>query len=215
MITLLSVNVGALIPLQPDTPRKRTGIYKRPATDAVEVTPLGLIGDRVGNLTHHGGPDQAVYLYGADDYAWWSAQGVAPATAGSFGENLTLDRWWPDVRVGDRLQVGEVMLELTAPRIPCGTLATRMGDPQFVKRFARAERCGAYARVLQRGTVQASMTVEVTRAPSDFPLIRDLFRLWYERPHDHAALQHALETPLASRLRAQYTTWLGNAAPSP
>jgi MOSC domain-containing protein YiiM len=204
MITLLSVNVGALEPLQPDTPKKRTGIYKRPVAGAVEVTPLGLIGDRVGNLTHHGGPDQAVYLYAAEDYAWWAEQGVASVHAGSFGENMTLDAWWADVRVGDQLRLGEVVLELTAPRIPCGTLATRMADPQFVKRFQQAERCGAYARVLHRGIISAGMPIVVERAPSDFPTIRELFQLWYRTPRDRAALTHALQTPIGTRLRAAF-----------
>jgi MOSC domain-containing protein YiiM len=208
MTTLLSVNVGTLSSLHHDTPRKRTGIYKQPVTSPVEVTPLGLVGDRIGNLTHHGGPDQAVYLYSAEEYAWWATQGITPTGAGSFGENLTLDAWWPNVRVGDRLALGDVILELTAPRIPCGTLATRMGDPQFVKRFRHAERCGAYARVLQRGTVQSGLAVTVERAPSDFPTIVELFRYWYDRPHDRAALTHALQTPLAARLRATFTGWL-------
>ncbi|AMW06003.1 MOSC domain-containing protein [Gemmatimonas phototrophica] len=212
MTTLLSVNVGTLAALHHDTPRKRTGIFKQPVTFPVEVTPLGLLGDRVGNLTHHGGPDQAVYLYSAEDYAWWAAQGITPTSAGSFGENLTLDAWWPNVRAGDQLTVGDVTLELTAPRIPCGTLATRMGDPQFVKRFRHAERCGAYARVLRRGTVQGGLSVTVERAPSDFPTIVELFRYWYDRPHDRAALTHALRTPIGARLRATFVEWVNSSS---
>ena len=208
MITLRSVNVGTLQALSPDTPRKRSGIYKHAIASSVEVTPLGIVGDRVGNLTHHGGPDQAVYLYSESDYAWWDARGVAPTHSGSFGENLTLSEWWPDVRVGDRVTIGSVLLELTGPRIPCGTLATRMADPQFVKRFRDAERCGAYARVLQRGTVSAGMAVTLERAPSDFPTMLELYRAWYATPKPLPLLRHALETPIGSRLRAQCERWL-------
>ena len=62
---------------------------------------------------------------------------------GTFGENLTIAglesaaAW-----VGDRLRIGDVLLEVTAPRIPCHILARRMDDPQFVKRFRAAERPG-------------------------------------------------------------------------
>ena len=36
---------------------------------AVEVMPLGLADDAVVDVKHHGGHDQAVYVYGAPDYA--------------------------------------------------------------------------------------------------------------------------------------------------
>ena len=45
------------------------------------------------------------------------------------------------VWVGDRLRVGEVLLEVTAPRIPCHILARRMEDAQFVTKFRAASSC--------------------------------------------------------------------------
>ena len=42
---------------------------------------------------------------------------------------------------------GGAVLELTAPRIPCAVFADRMGDRRWLKRFAAAERPGAYARL--------------------------------------------------------------------
>ena len=157
-IAIQSVNISGLAPLVPGVKRTRTGIHKQPVSAPIAVTLLGLEGDRVGNTTHHGGPDQAVYLYSADDYAWWHTQLGSPCSAGLFGDNLTIDRWWPDPRIGDRLTIGDVTLELTAPRIPCNTLATRMDDPGFVKRFADAGRPGAYARVIHTGVIAAGTT---------------------------------------------------------
>ena len=57
------------------------------------------------------------------------------------------------VKDGDRFQVGEAMLEASIPRIPCATFAMHMGDPGFVKRFARAGRLGFYCRVVTPGAV--------------------------------------------------------------
>ena len=111
-IGIQSVNISGLAPLVPGVKRTRTGIHKQPVSAQVAVQPLGLEGDRVGNTTYHGGPDQAVYLYSADDYAWWSAQRGTPCAPGLFGENLTIDRWWPDPRIGDRLTIGDVILDL-------------------------------------------------------------------------------------------------------
>jgi MOSC domain-containing protein YiiM len=54
-----------------------------------------------------------------------------------------------------------VVLEVTAPRIPCATLAARMGDPQFVKKYRRAERPGLYCRVIREGNLQTGNEVRL------------------------------------------------------
>jgi MOSC domain-containing protein YiiM len=213
---LLSVNVGQLEPLAAAatsaSARKRSGIRKHPVGGPVLCDAQGLVGDAIGNTTHHGGTDQAIYLYSAEDYAWWSTTLGQPCGPGLFGENLTIDRWWPSPRVGDRVQWGEVLLELTAPRIPCNTLATRMGDPRFVTRFADARRPGAYARVLQSGVIACGERGFVTTAARAYPTIETLFRQWYRVPRDRSALIAALGAPLADRLRHTFLQWIGESA---
>jgi MOSC domain-containing protein YiiM len=204
---LHAVNIGALEPLVPRS-RKRSGIHKHPVGGPILCDTRGLVGDAIGNAKHHGGPDQAVYLYSADDYAWWSGQLGQPCTAGLFGENLTIDRWWDAPRVGDRLQFGDVMLELTAPRIPCSTLAHRMGDARFVQRFATAARPGAYARVLSQGAVEAGQHGIVTRGDARWPTIARLSALWFDPSRDRMALIDALRAPLAIRAREVFNRWI-------
>ena len=84
-----------------------------------------------------------------------------PAIApGTFGDNLTISGITSaDLAIGDRLIAGDVVLEVTAPRIPCGTLAARMDDPGFVKAYRDAARPGAYCRVIKEGEVRAGMDV--------------------------------------------------------
>lgn len=65
-----------------------TGIFKTSVGDA-SVGRLGVSGDSVVNRKHHGGPDQAVYVYSAQDYAWWEAELDGELAPGTFGENLT------------------------------------------------------------------------------------------------------------------------------
>jgi len=109
-----------------------------------------LKGDVVADQRNHGGPDQAVYLYSRADYDWWEAELERELPSGTFGENLTVSDFGPgELRPGDRLQIGAVLLELTSPRIPCSVFAQHMGERQWVKRFAAAERPGSYARVLE------------------------------------------------------------------
>ncbi|HEX4934434.1 MAG TPA: MOSC domain-containing protein [Gemmatimonadaceae bacterium] len=179
-----------------------TGIVKTPREGTQHIDARGIAGDFIANARAHGGPDQALYLYSAEDAEYWSAQLGTPCPPGFFGENLTIDRWWPDVRIGDRLACGTFMLELTFPRIPCATLAARVGDPRFVKRFAQAARPGVYARVVSPGDLAAGDTLHVTPAPPDFPLATTLFRAWHDRANHRDVLRDALRAPLASRWRA-------------
>lgn len=201
------------MPLQRGGQTVDSGIFKQPALGPVTVGRLGLAGDHVADARHHGGPDQALYLYSRADYAWWEEQLGRPLAPGSFGENLTLDAWWPDgPRLGDRIQVGAVVLELCGARIPCGTLAARMDDPRFVKRFAAARRPGAYARVLVEGTAQAGDRWELLPRPADRlqpqPTVVDLFDQWYTTPHDADQLRRLLAAPLAERARSRLEAWL-------
>lgn len=204
---LASVNLGTLEPIIAGA-KKRSGIHKHPVGGPILCDEAGLLGDAIGNAKHHGGPDQAVYLYSAEDYAWWSEQLGLPCTAGLFGENLTIDRWWPEPRIGDRVQFGDVQLELTAPRIPCNTLSERMGDPKFVQRFAAAARPGAYARVVRPGAIEAGQSGLVTHGDARWPTVEALFALWFERSRDRSTLIETLRAPLARRMRDTINQWL-------
>ena len=199
---ILSVNIGQKR-TQPKKDRvETTGIYKIPTREPALVTTLGIKDDFIGDPVFHGGPDQAIYLYGAPDYAWWSEQLGQVLAPGTFGENLTLsDFESARYKIGDRLQIGPVILEFTAPRTPCSTLARRMGDPMFVQRYRRAERPGMYCRVIQEGTVQAGEAVKVMPyAAEKIPAI-DVFRDHYLRDRDVADLRRFLQAPIASRVR--------------
>ncbi len=133
---LISVNIGQEQKILKGKSSDITGIFKNPVAGRTELTRTGLAGDSIVDTKNHGGVDQAVYIYTAPDYRWWSKELGKDLSPGTFGENLTVSGLESALlHVGDRLLIGSVILEVTAPRIPCGTLAARMGDPQFVKRF--------------------------------------------------------------------------------
>lgn len=156
---LLAIAIGDKRSL-PGKPSGRTGIFKTPVDHPVLVGREGLAGDVIVNRVHHGGPDQAVYIEGSLDRAWWEAELGQPLPPGAFGENLLIDGLDNrDVAVGDRFAIGEVMLEVTSARIPCATFAARMDDRMFVKRYTKAGRPGAYARVINEGQIRAGMEV--------------------------------------------------------
>jgi len=199
---LVSINLGRPEPLQIGPRPTTTGIYKNPV-EAAQISTLGLVGDHVADQEHHGGPDQAVYVYSAQDYDWWMEQLGEALLPGTFGENLTFSSFGEEpVRIGDRFRVGEVLLEVTAPRIPCSTLAARMNDLEFVKKFRQAARPGFYARVLEAGRVQQGDPIQKIAAPTAFPTLADVFHLWYDKAPETARLRWILTAPLAERARA-------------
>src|SRR3954470_12511795 len=93
---LLSVNVGRPRP-NPWKDLSSTGIDKRLVDGPVAVTApgpkgtgaVGLAGDRVYDVKHHGGSDQAVYAYARENLDEREAELGRSLPNGVFGENLT------------------------------------------------------------------------------------------------------------------------------
>ena len=181
-----------------------TGIRKRPVTAGMRISESGLDGDAIVDTDNHGGPDQAVYAYGAADYAWWSRTLGRDIAYGTFGDNLTIDGLPSDLNTGDRLMIGDVILEATAPRIPCSTLSARMQDSNFGLQFRRAERPGFFFRVLNEGDISTGDNVVLVENPADCISMLDQFRLSYVLHPSAQELQRALDAPIASRMRAKF-----------
>ncbi len=202
---LLSVNVGSETPIEGAGKSGWTGIFKRPANGPVKITPLGLANDTISDTKNHGGPDQAVYVFGAPDYDWWSDELGRELPPGLFGENLTVSGLESAaVCVGDRLGVGPVVLEVTAPRIPCLTLAVRMEDTTFLKRFRRAERPGVYCRVIRTGEVRAGDAVTHTPYAGVRVPVLEVFRAFFDGRPGEEVLRRQLSVPIAARAREAY-----------
>jgi MOSC domain-containing protein YiiM len=155
---ILSVNIGK--PEHIDGYKPLTGICKKPVSGPVAVGPYGLEGDAIMDTRSHGGLDQAVYLFGQPDYDFIAAATGRTFSPGLFGENLTVAGLESQhVLIGDRFEIGDVLLEATCPRIPCATFSARMRDPGWVKTFFAINRPGAMVRVLRPGRVEAGMAV--------------------------------------------------------
>lgn len=206
------MNAGRAEPMRIGARTVSTGIRKGPV-ERGRVGALGLAGDVVADEENHGGPDQALYLYSAEDYAWWADELGAAPEPGTFGENLTLSSFGPEpVRIGDRFRVGAALVEATAPRIPCSVFATRMGEPDWVKRFAAARRPGLYVRVLEPGEVAAGDAVERLASGNGHPTVVDLMDVWYDAEPERELLERLLASPLAVRARESVERKLARAA---
>lgn len=160
----------------------KTGINKLAIQGPIMVDAEGLVGDAILNRKHHGGIDQAVYIEGSMDLDWWQAELGRDLPYGTFGENLVIEGLESAMlAAGDRLAIGEVLLEVTSARMPCATFAAKMNDPTIVKRYTKAARPGAYARVLQGGMVEAGQSVEFTPWSGDRVTMREMMATFGRR----------------------------------
>jgi MOSC domain-containing protein YiiM len=179
----------------------RTGINKHVAGGAVLIDAEGIVGDAVCNRKYHGGVDQAVYVEGSVTLDWWSAELGERIEPGTFGENIVikgLDNRL--VSVGDRFIAGDLVLEVTSARIPCSTLAAKMGDPKFVKRYTSAGRPGIYCRVIKAAAAGTGMAVEYLPFAGVKVTMPELMATFGRRlsPEDRARY---LSVPISHRLR--------------
>lgn len=199
MAMVEAVNVGRIRPT-PHGSVGRTAIDKRPVAARVRIEPLGVAGDEIADLAHHGGPDRAVYAFAREDYAHWEAEFGRPLAAGSFGENLTtigLDV--QNARIGERWRVGECVLEVTSVRTPCAVFAGFVDQQQWVRRFTEHGVPGAYLRVIEPGTVAAGDPVEVVETRDHDFTVGYAFRAATTEPELLAAL--AAEPRVGGSLR--------------
>ncbi|WP_407319510.1 MOSC domain-containing protein [Isoptericola halotolerans] len=157
-----------------------TAIDKRPVEGRVKVGPFGLYADVQADRADHGGLDQAVYAYAAEDAAFWEPELDREVVPGLFGENLrTRGLAVSGALIGERWRIGSTVLEVTQPRTPCATFARRLGSPpRWVRRFTEADRTGAYLRVVETGELGAGDAVEVVSRPSHGVSVADWYGTW-------------------------------------
>jgi MOSC domain-containing protein YiiM len=146
------------------------GLPKRAIAQGL-ITPLGLEADRHAHPNIHGGPSKAILLIASEVVDDLTARGY-PVYYGALGENLTTRGIAiRDLRIGDQIQAGGALLEITQPRGPCSALlvygeslpgeiydaAVKARDPSS----PRWGLSGFYARVLSPGLVRPNDIISV------------------------------------------------------
>ena len=204
MAKVLSINVTSIVHEGAWTGSEgRTGIDKRPVDRAIRFENDGVVGDVVVDRKHHGGYDKAVYAYAREDADWWEKEIGRAIANGAFGENLTTQGI--DVNaalIGERWQIGSVVLEVSEPRIPCRVFAGFWDRPTLIKDFTAAKRSGAYMRIIQEGEIEAGAQIAVIHKPEHEITIRDIFEAKAGERGKIAKLKEV------AALSDQYKMWL-------
>ncbi|MFZ6646112.1 MOSC domain-containing protein [Undibacterium sp. TJN25] len=227
MSTVVSVNVGLPRDVEWHGRMVQTAIWKYPIAGRVNVGRLNIAGDGQADTVGHGGENRAVMVYQTQSYRYWEKYLKRPALEiGQFGENLTVDGLADDeVCIGDRFQIGDLILEVTQPRVTCYKLGIRMQYPEIAALLVSHRRPGFYCRVIQEGSIAAGDHIQKIADGAERMTVADIDSLLYSADHPVDLLQRAMKiSPLSMGWRESFRALLatdeehhrvGNAALSP
>ena len=193
---IISLNVGLPRLVMRGEEPVSTGIFKDPVAGRVRLRTLNLDGDRQADLSVHGGPEKAVYLYPSEHYEFWKGElAEMELPWGMFGENFTTTGLREtETNVGDRFRVGSAEVMVTQPRMPCYKLGIRFGRTDIIRRFLASERSGFYFSVAKEGEVAVGDVFELIEKNASGVRVVDVTRLYSSDKHNVDLLRRAIAT---------------------
>lgn len=160
----------------------------------IEVTVAGLAGDKVTQPLH-GSPGQAICVHLIDHYQFWKTHYDVELRIGGVGENVTLDEITEEqVCAGDIARLGTALVQVSAPRVPCGNQARWIGRKDWVKLTLKENRTGFYLRVLEEGILQIGDTWKLQEQLNPDGSISAINRCMYQA-FDADYAQRLMEMP--------------------
>jgi MOSC domain-containing protein YiiM len=194
-VKIISLNVGRPRLVLRNGEPVSTSIFKEPIAGRVMMRALNLDGDRQADLSVHGDPNKAVYVYPAEHYDFWRREfPEMDLPWGMFGENFTITGLLEtETNIGDKFRIGAAEVMVTEPRMPCYKLGIRFGRTDIIKRFLQSERTGFYLAVLKEGEVGVGDEFELSaRDPLDVK-VSDVTRLYTHEHSNVALLRRAID----------------------
>lgn len=186
-------------------PNTKSAINKRPVNYPIQVHKTGLVGDEHADAIRHGGLDKAVHLYAFEHYQRWKQElGSLPLldAAGAFGENISTFGFTEEhIYLGDRFQIGDVLLEVTQGRQPCWKLNDYFGIDDMALRVQASLRTGFYCRVLVNGYIAPKQKVLLVSRGNSFCNLKELMEIIFQDEVDKKALTQLLQLPLVPSWR--------------
>jgi MOSC domain-containing protein YiiM len=197
-VIVRSVNVSLPKQVQHKNKTVSTGIFKEPVEGRVAVNQFNLAGDQQVDLVNHGGEHKAVYGFASDHYAFWQEKlGEPPFHFGQFGENLTIDGLDESALcIGDQLQVGESVLEISQPRVPCFKLGLAFDREDMPRLFVEHAATGIYFRVIKTGSVASGDKVSLHQAHPARLSVQRLFKAYFDKTLDESEKQTVMREAL-------------------
>lgn len=186
---IVSLNVGTPVEAMHGNKPVQTGIFKKSSGSRHYLSTTGLSGDGQADLVNHGGPDKAVCVYFERHFPYWEEWLGNKLSSGAFGENWTVSDWTEhDLCIGDVVQAGEVIVQVSQPRQPCFKLGIRHQRPELTAHVQQTGFTGFYFRVLQEGEVGAGEGLTVLERHHAAISLAEANRVMYKGKNDLAGM---------------------------
>lgn len=130
----------------------------------VWVNQTGIIGDD-GIDDQDIKRDKALFAYTKDTYHYWNHE-QPQLQIGQMGEQLVvchLNEY--NTFIGDTFQVGEAIIQVSQPRLPCWRVAFHVGDVNFARKIIKSNYTGWHFRVLKEGFIQEKNELKLLERP--------------------------------------------------
>lgn len=139
--------------------------------------------DQQANLRLHGGPEKVLHQFSLSSYNTIEAHFPALADKllpGSIGENISIDGMTDEnVFIGDVYAIGEVIVQVGAPRAPCNKINHRFDTPNLDQFVGNKGVTGWYYRVKQTGVINVGDTVALIERAANTVSVGELMRTVY------------------------------------
>jgi len=185
---LISINTSKQKFIEYQGKEISTGIFKEPIDGGIFVQKGNLEGDEQADLLSHGGLHKAVYAFSSEHYNYWREVLKNPNLKhGAFGENLTISGFdEASIFIGDQFSIGQCVLEVSQPRVPCFKLGIALNSTKAPKLFIKSFNTGVYFRVIKEGIITAGdQLIKINEVPNSVS-VRSLFRAYFDKSYNQA-----------------------------
>ncbi|KAF2624483.1 3-chlorobenzoate-3,4-dioxygenase reductase subunit [Macroventuria anomochaeta] len=188
--------------------RIETAIFKAPISGPVAINEDGIVGDEHAYEPHRS-RDRALLHYCTSHYDDWAKEipaSEAHFKPGAFGENIfNTEVNEKNLCIGDRLAIGEIIVEVTMPRAPCYKLNHRFEVKDMAKRSQTLFRTGWLYRIIKPGHVAAGdMVCLLERPHPDWTVARVMYYLFIETDNNEM-MEEVVEIPqLGEEIKAMF-----------
>jgi MOSC domain-containing protein YiiM len=171
-------------------------LYKDEVAGPVWLSQENLEGDGQADRRYHGGPDKAICCFPEEHYPTVGSLAERELRPGDFGENFSFRGLFEEnVCIGDRMKIGDVVVEVSQPRQPCVNLARRFDAPKLPAQMIEAGTTGFYVRVLQEGLLAGGTDVELLERPNPEWSVQRLNELMYVDKKNAEKLRAVVQLP--------------------
>lgn len=166
---------------QPLGPRGAPSSIVKNPVNSLTVHFDGTDEDEQANKRLHGGPEKVLHQFAPNHYELLRAHYPdIDFPIGSIGENISVEGMDDtNVFVGDIWKMGNVVLQVSAPRAPCNKISLRFGVKNLDQLVGNHGKTGWYYRVIDMGTLNVGDSVTLVDRAADTVNIQTLMQCAY------------------------------------